>query len=144
MREEIRFGVIGTGMMGIEHIENLQLIEGNIITAICDPNKSSLESANELTGGEPDCFTNHQELLEKGKVDALVVATPNMTHTEILIDVLETKIPVMIEKPLCTTAQECADVISAADDDAMVWVGLEYRYMPAVSELVKRVDEGIV
>ena len=52
MREEIRFGVIGTGMMGIEHIENLQLIEGNIITAICDPNKSSLETANELTGGE--------------------------------------------------------------------------------------------
>ncbi len=144
MREEIRFGVIGTGMMGIEHIENLQLIEGNIVTAICDPNERSLATANELTGGEADCFTNHQELLEKGKVDALVVATPNMTHTEILIDVLETKIPVMVEKPLCTTAQECAKVISAADDDAMVWVALEYRYMPAISELIKRVDEGIV
>ena len=100
MREEIRFGVIGTGMMGIEHIENLQLIEGNIVTAICDPNERSLETANELTGGEADCFTNHQELLEKGKVDALVVATPNMTHTEILIDVLEKKINVMIEKKL--------------------------------------------
>ena len=50
----------------------------------------------------------------------------------------------MIEKPLCTTTSDCAKVISAAGNDAMVWVGLEYRYMPAVAELIERVNEGIV
>ena len=144
MTEEIRFGIVGTGMMGIEHIMNLQAIEGNVIKAICDPNEKSLNTAREVTNGEAECFTNHEELLASGKVDALVVATPNMTHTEILLDVIEAKIPVMIEKPLCTTTSDCAKIISAAGEKAMVWVGLEYRYMPAVSELIKRVNEGLV
>ena len=144
MTDEIRFGIVGTGMMGIEHILDLQAIEGNVITALCDPNENSIKAAKELTGGEVESFTNHQELLKKGKVDALIVATPNMTHTEILLDIIEAKIPVMIEKPLCTTTSDCAKVISAAGNDAMVWVGLEYRYMPAVAELIERVNEGIV
>ena len=84
MTEEIRFGIVGTGMMGIEHILDLQAIEGNVITALCDPNENSIKAAKELTGGEVESFTNHQELLEKGKVDALIVATPNMTHTSLL------------------------------------------------------------
>ena len=67
-----------------------------------------------------------------------------MTHKEILLDIVKAKIPVMIEKPLCTTTSDCAKVISAAGNDAMVWVGLEYRYMPAVAELIERVNEGIV
>ena len=96
MTEEIRFGIVGTGMMGIEHIMNLQAIEGNVIKAICDPNEKSLNTAREVTNGEAECFTNHEELLASGKVDALVVATPNMTHTEILLDVIEAKIPVQI------------------------------------------------
>ena len=126
MTEEIRFGIVGTGMMGIEHIMNLQAIEGNVIKAICDPNEKSLNTAREVTNGEAECFTNHEELLASGKVDALVVATPNMTHTEILLDVIEAKIPVMIEKPLCTTTSDCAKIISAAGEKAMVWVGLEW------------------
>ena len=144
MTEEIRFGIIGTGMMGIEHILDLQAIEGNVITALCDTNQNSLNTAKELIGGEVKSFTHHHELLNNGEVDALVVATPNMTHTEILLDVIEAKIPVMIEKPLCTTTSDCAKVISAAGNDSMVWVGLEYRYMPAVSELIDRVDQGII
>ena len=92
--------------MGIEHILDLQAIEGNVITALCDPNQNSLNAAKELTGREVETFTNHQELLENGEIDALVVATPNMTHTEILLDVIKAKIPVMIEKPLCTTTSD--------------------------------------
>ena len=144
MTDEIRFGIVGTGMMGIEHILNIQAIEGNVITALCDPNESSLKTAKELVGGEVESFTNHQALLDNAKVDALIVATPNMTHTEILLEIIEAKIPVMIEKPLCTTTSDCAKVIFAAREDSMIWVGLEYRYMPAVSELIERVNEGII
>ena len=100
MTDEIRFGIVGTGMMGIEHILDLQAIEGNAVTALCDPNENSIIAAKDLIGGEVETFTDHQELLQKGKIDALIVATPNMTHAEILLDIIEAKIPVMIEKPL--------------------------------------------
>ena len=144
MTDEIRFGIVGTGMMGIEHILDLQAIEGNAVTALCDPNENSIKAAKDLIGGEVETFTDHQELLQKGKIDALIVATPNMTHAEILLDIIEAKIPVMIEKPLCTTTLDCANIISAAGNDAIVWVGLEYRYMPAVAELIEQVHEGVV
>ncbi len=48
MTEEIRFGIIGTGMMGIEHILDLQAIEGNVITALCYTNQLSLNTAKEM------------------------------------------------------------------------------------------------
>ena len=80
-----------------------------------------------------------------GLVDAVVVATPNMTHAAILRDVLASPLPVLVEKPLCTTIADCREVVDAANRrDAMVWVGLEYRYMPPVARLIERVHDGDV
>ena len=39
MKKTIKYGVIGTGLMGCEHISNIELIEGAEIIAICDTNK---------------------------------------------------------------------------------------------------------
>ena len=52
--------------MGIEHILDLQAIEGNVVTALCDPNENSIKAAKDLIGGEVETFTDHQELLQKG------------------------------------------------------------------------------
>ena len=37
----VRYGVIGTGMMGVEHIENIRALDGATVTAICDTNAGS-------------------------------------------------------------------------------------------------------
>ena len=42
MNEQVRYGLIGTGMMGVEHLRNLALIPGAVVTAIADPVKTSL------------------------------------------------------------------------------------------------------
>jgi myo-inositol 2-dehydrogenase/D-chiro-inositol 1-dehydrogenase len=62
-----------------------------------------------------------------------------------LQDVLASPLPVLVEKPLCTTVADCRAVVeSAAHREAMVWVGLEYRYMPPVARLVDAVRAGAV
>jgi predicted dehydrogenase len=46
---------------------------------------------------------------------------------------------------LCTTVADCRRVIDAArDHPGVVWVGLEYRYMPPVARLVRAVHDGAV
>ena len=143
MSRTLRYGVIGTGMMGVEHINNLLVLDGAEVVALCDPDSGSLEAARSLV---PDsaCFGDHESMLSAGGLDALVVATPNSTHVDVLLDVVETGIPVLVEKPLCTTVTDCLRVIEAAGPSAMVWVGLEYRYMPAVAGLIDSVAAGTV
>lgn len=58
-------------------------------------------------------FSGHQELLDSGLCDVLVVSTPNMTHYQILMDIINHPRPhhVLVEKPLCTTVAHCKEVI---------------------------------
>ena len=42
MGEQVRYGLVGTGMMGVEHINNLAITPGAVVTAIADPTQGSL------------------------------------------------------------------------------------------------------
>ena len=45
LNDTVRYGIIGTGMMGVEHVYNLAVVEGARITAIADTNEQSRENA---------------------------------------------------------------------------------------------------
>ena len=148
----VRYGLIGTGMMGVEHLWNLHHVPGTAVTAIADPNEPSRAFTIAADEGRNRIaeFTDHRELLASGLVDAVVIATPNMTHRAILTDVLATDVHVLVEKPLCTTVSDCHAVIAAAAArrergcQAVTWVGLEYRYMPPIARLLAEVRSGTV
>jgi predicted dehydrogenase len=139
----VRYGVIGVGAMGREHIENLKHIPGTSVTAIADPFPVSLDRAKSLIDGEVKTFADYRDLLNSNLVDAVIIATPNYTHIDVLKDALATSLHVFIEKPLCTTIEDCLNVINwSKNRKALVWMGLEYRYMPPVAELIKIVHGG--
>jgi predicted dehydrogenase len=101
------------------------------------------ESARAPAGPGCRAFADHRELLDAGIADAFVVASPNHTHRAVLDDLLEAGQPVLVEKPLCTTLEDCQAVLArAARGAAPVWVAMEYRYMPAVARLLERVRAG--
>lgn len=139
-------GVVGTGMMGCEHLRNLLAIEGVEITAISDPNDEPRGWARKTLEGSahrPREFTDHRALAESGLVDAVIIASPNFTHKSVLVDLLRTDLHVLVEKPLCTTVEDCIDVVALAEKrDAVTWVGLEYRYMPSIAKMHSLVREG--
>lgn len=167
MRDPIRYAVIGTGMMGNEHIANLALIEGAQLVAAADPHEGSRDWAaqtvqaaqttqnaqNAPSGREAMAaddalllVADYRELLAaRDLFDAVIVATPNHTHRAILEDVLATGKHVLIEKPLCTTLEDCLWVREAARGyPGVLWVGLEYRWMPPVTRFVEEVRAGAV
>ena len=144
----LRFGVIGTGMMGCEHLNNLLAMDDVEITAVSDPNDEPLGWAELTLGdrwGSVRPFRDHRDLLSSGLVDAVIVASPNHTHRSVLDDILATDVPVLVEKPMCTTVEDCRAVVSAAATrSAPVWVGLEYRYMPPIAALLASIRSGDV
>ncbi|MCC5950778.1 MAG: Gfo/Idh/MocA family oxidoreductase [Acidimicrobiia bacterium] len=148
----MRYGLIGTGMMGTEHLWNLQHVDGAVVTAVADPDEAMREWIVQAAEGteveQPafEVFDDHRALLASGLVDAVVVSTPNFTHRAVLEDVLAVDgLHVLVEKPLCTTVADCRAVMGlAAEHRGVVWVGLEYRYMPPVARLVTAVRDGEV
>jgi predicted dehydrogenase len=150
--EVIRYGIIGSGMMGIEHIHNINAVEGALVTAAADPHQPSLDAAIEAAAGDQAIvtFTDHRDLLTSGLCDAVVLASPNFTHVDLLADIFASGLHVLIEKPMCITVDECRRVIALAEQTAginperKIWVGLEYRYMPPVAALIDEVRAGTV
>ncbi len=140
----LRYGIVGTGMMGVEHIHDLIHIEGAQIVALADPVQSSLDAGLAAVGTAVDTYTDHRQMLQRDDLDALVIVSPNHTHASILADALATDLAVMVEKPMCTTVDDCLDVKRRADDrEAMTWVGLEYRFIPTITELLAQLATGI-
>ncbi len=120
-------------------------LPGVIVTAVSDPVETSRDWAALTLGPDHEAvaFSDHRSLLESGLVDAVLVASPNHTHVSVLDDVLSTDIPVMVEKPMCTTVADCLEVRQRAEQRrAITWVGLEYRYMPPTQVLLHEVRSG--
>ena len=141
----IRYGIIGTGMMGVEHIHNIRALPEATVTAIADPHQPSLDTGAAACDGPVAQFHDFRSLLHSGLCDAVVVATPNMTHLDVLTEVLATDLAVLIEKPLSITVDECRQLVSLGQDRrALTWVGLEYRYIPSIAILIDHVRTGMV
>lgn len=131
--------------MGIEHIRNLALLDGAVVTALADPHPASREQGQRAAAREIRVFDDARALLDCGEVDAVVVATPNFSHAEILDAVFETDLHVLVEKPLCTTLEDCRRVEErAAQHAGVVWVGMGYRYMPPLAALKREIAAGAI
>ena len=156
----LNYGVIGTGCIGLEHIRNIHLLPDSRVTAVCDPSATSLGWAKDALAelGDLDGVSFHDSylpLLEGGgnggggaAVDALVIATPNFHHIEVLRDVarLAPATAVLVEKPLCTTLADLAEARHLARErlTGLVWVGMEYRYIPSIARVIREVDGGTI
>jgi len=142
----LRYGIIGTGMMGCEHIRNLRLLPGVEVAAIADPHPASLAAGRLAAGREVESYADPRELLRSApRLDAVVVASPNFTHYEVLRAVFETDLHVLVEKPICTEVDDCLRVAEASEKHSgIVWVGMEYRYMRPLARLVDEVHAGAI
>lgn len=148
MAEVVRYGLVGTGMMGVEHLNNLAVTPGAVVTALADPVSTSLGWARKALGDRADdarTFSTSAELAASGEVDAVIVASPNNTHREVLEPLFDAGLPILCEKPLATTLDDARWVVERAERaSAPFWTAMEYRYMPPAAEFIAEVHGGRV
>ena len=80
MESTINVAVLGTGMMGQEHISYMKEYPQVQLRFLCDSCSESLEKALALLPLQkhPECFMEEHELLKKvDEIDLLVISTPN-------------------------------------------------------------------
>jgi len=144
MAESLRFGLLGCGMMGREHILNLQLM-GAEVAVIAEPDSAMKSKASELAP-KAVLVDSAEELLNSSQLDALVIATPNYQHADQLLQIFAaSELPILIEKPLVTNIEQVSIIRQAAAAyPAPVWVGMEYRYMPVITNFRKQLNDGAI
>lgn len=108
--ERIVLGIVGTGKQGNNHIRRIQGIQdaNNVrIGAVCDVYQKHLNQAREATGlTEADAFREHERLLERKDIDAVVVTAVDNWHGPVSVDALEAGKHVYCEKPMTRFVEE--------------------------------------
>ena len=104
-----------------------------------DPDAVTAEGVAAAYGATP--VTTAEAFVEAG-LDAAVVATPNRTHADLAVALLEKGVHVLVEKPIAATVEDARRIIDAARaNDRVLMVGQVERFNPAV-EAVKRAIDG--
>jgi myo-inositol 2-dehydrogenase / D-chiro-inositol 1-dehydrogenase len=143
MTPTLRYGFIGCGMMGQEHLRNLALLPGSQVTRIFEPNDSMAVKAMALALGAVR-EASLEAVAQATDVDALVITSPNDCHAGQLrqLQALGGK-PVLMEKPAATTLDDVRSLATLARSyPSPVWVAMEYRYMPPVAQVLQTVHDG--
>jgi myo-inositol 2-dehydrogenase / D-chiro-inositol 1-dehydrogenase len=143
MGETIRYGLVGTGMMGVEHIQNLLVTPGVELVAIADPVENSRNGAKAALGGKAVReYESAEALAAAGGLDAVIVASPNHTHRATLEPLFAAGLHILCEKPLATTVPDARWVVEQAKASTkLFWTAMEYRFMPPVAEFIREVHE---
>ena len=125
----IKVGVIGAGHFGREHARIYSESSNAQLVAVCDVDESHGKPVAERYGAQ--FFFDHKELI--GKVDAVSLAVPTVSHHAIACDLLDASIAVLVEKPIACALEEADDMIrAAASSGAVLQVGHLERFNPAV------------
>jgi predicted dehydrogenase len=138
----MRYAFVGLGHRAQLYVDALlgEWSDAGEIVALCDPNTTRLGYYLDLIGHEVPCFAPQEfgKMLEL--TDAVVVATVDATHARYVVAALDAGKDVIVEKPLCTTAEDCAAIVAAAErSTGRLIVTFNYRYSPrnsAVRELL--------
>jgi myo-inositol 2-dehydrogenase / D-chiro-inositol 1-dehydrogenase len=128
----LNVGVIGTGMIGQDHIRRLtSVLSGARVAAVTDV---ELARARSVADGLPGSVVHDtgQALIEDADVDAVVVTSWGPTHEEYVLAAIAAGKQVFCEKPLATSREACDRIVDAevAAGRRLVQVGFMRRFDP--------------
>ena len=127
---KLKIAVIGCGSIAKHrHIKEYALNPHVELVAFSDPVLERAEYFAEIHGAT--AYTDYAEMLQKEKIDAVSVCTPNYLHAKISIDAANAGVHVLVEKPMATTVEEAEEMIAAARKNGVfLMVGHNQRLMP--------------
>jgi predicted dehydrogenase len=137
---EINIAVIGAGVIGKRHMQEIANSDRCRLAAIADP---SPEADHEAATLGVALYKDYRKLLDTERIDAVIVCTPNSTHVDVGMACIDRGIPVLIEKPISDDLATALALAEAARTARVpVLVGHHRRHNPMVRAAKKVISEG--
>lgn len=139
----VRFGIAGLGNMGKYHARSLQQgkVSNAVLSAVADP-FSDLEAY----GGQVKGFRSSEEMICSGEIDAVIIATPHYSHTQLGIEALKAGLHVIVEKPISVHKADAERLLSAHTNPKQVFAAMfnmrTHSIYRRLRELIQRGELG--
>jgi predicted dehydrogenase len=141
-REPVRIGVVGLGYWGPNLARNFGAIPEAELSWLCDSDQAKLAEIGARHPGSRTT-TDFGELLADEGLDAVVLATPVVTHAELARRALLAGKHVLVEKPMALVADEAEELVALAEErDLVLMPGHLLLYHPAVRMLKELIESG--
>ncbi|WP_420411127.1 Gfo/Idh/MocA family protein [Roseibium sp.] len=143
MPAKVRYGVIGCGMMGQEHLRNIALLPDTDVVAIFEPDTGMAQEALKFASSAK-LVDSVDALLDVEELDCVLIVSPNHCHVPQMEEIRRKRpLPLLVEKPLFTDPKDIAALDAfKASYPAPVWVAMEYRYMPPIAALIEQAEQA--
>ena len=140
---KINVGIIGCGGITLQnHLPGLALCPDVEVVGICDTDEGCLERVRQQSRARV-VTRNAAELIEREDIQAVIIATPNLTHPPIALAAIAAGKHVLCEKPLALNYTDAAEMAAAADRaNVRHMTAFTYRFVPAMRYLHFLVTRG--
>lgn len=137
-KSKINIGLIGVGLRGTNHLNNLLLRDDVNVAAICDVDperiKLNLDKMDKAGFKKPEVFGkneyDYRNLLELESLDAVIIATPWLWHTRMAKDAMLAGKYAGLEVSAANTMEECWDLVNTHEQTGthlMILENVNYR-----------------
>lgn len=142
---KVHVGIIGTSQFAaLLHCAPLKSHPDAEIVAMCGRNRQRAEElAHQYQIAQ--VFTEYQDLIRNGKVDAVVIATPDLLHYPMTMTALQLGKHVLCEKPLAMTAAQARETYETAELKGLTHATMfTWRWLPTIQYMVELLGQGYV
>lgn len=142
MKKKIRLALIGAGgMANSVHYPSLAEFPDVEMAGICDLAEEKLKATAEKFHIE-GTFTDYKKMLDKIQPDAVYILMPPHHLFDLVIESLNRKLNVFIEKPPGITTEQTRSMARLAEkNNCLTMVGFQRRFSPVIVEAKKKVEE---
>ena len=127
----LRIGLVGAGSIAHAYVQAMRQSSDGRLAAVADVRLDAAQALAE--GGQCAAWDSVGAMLAGTPCDAAIVCTPPATHPAICRTLLERRIPVLCEKPLCIGSAEAAALAALAQDTGVLFtMATKFRFVDDV------------
>ncbi len=147
-KDNIRFGIVGTGMRGEAFVQLVSQQSGGEVTCVCDTNPTRLEAfANKHFDDNAAVVktTELSKMLSGDLIDVAIITVPDRFHKDVAISCLDAGKHIMLEKPMALSVDDCRAIISAKHRAGKILqIGFVFRFSPFFRKIKELLEAGTI
>lgn len=140
--EQVRIGVVGCGVIGRYHLDNISKNDKIKLIGVCDIDEKQAKKIAK----DNDCkaFSDYKELVLSDNIDVVIVATPHYQHPEISIWAFEHGVHVLCEKPIAVQVNEARSIndVHKKHPELKFGIVFQMRRDPLWRQVKKLIETG--
>jgi len=125
-----RIAIVGAGLVGVRHVAAIKQSAGVELAAIVDNTAVASQFASDAG---IDFYSSLDEMFNAQRPDGVLISTPTVLHVDQGLECMQAGLPVLIEKPIATSAADANRLVSYSQDhNVPILVGHHRRHNPLI------------